>query len=63
MSEQDDEGLGIPNNLPVIRFMPDGVFDPTSVTKIVIRQGAEGALELVPTANRLGYEILPATVN
>ncbi len=63
VSEQEDEGLGIPNNLPVIRFMPDGVFDPTSVTKIVIRQGAEGALELVPTANRLGYEILPATVN
>jgi type II secretion system protein H len=63
ISEQQDEALGIPNNLPVIRFMPDGCFDPTSVAKIVIRQGADGALELVPTANRLGYEILPATAN
>jgi type II secretion system protein H len=63
VSEDDDEKLGIPNNLPVIRFMPDGLYDPISVSKIVIRQGAEGALELVPTADRLGYEILPATVN
>jgi type II secretion system protein H len=63
VSEEQDEGLGIPNNLPVIRFMPDGLFDPTSVSRIVIRQGAEGALELVPTANRLGYEILPFAGN
>jgi type II secretion system protein H len=60
VSEGQDEGLGVPNNLPVIRFMPDGYFDPSSVSKIVLRQGAEAALELVPTANRLGYEILPA---
>jgi len=59
-SEDEDERLGVPNNLPAIRFMPDGLFDPASVTKIVIRQGAQAALELVPSANRLGYEILPA---
>ena len=53
----------MPNNLPYIRFMPDGFFDPSSVAKIVLRQGTEAALELVPTANRLGYEILPATAN
>lgn len=62
-SEQDDDHLGVPNNLPVIRFMPDGFFDPTSVSKIILRQGTEAALELVPTANRLGYEILPFTSN
>jgi type II secretion system protein H len=59
VSEQQDEGLGVPNNLPVIRFMPSGFFDASSVSKIILRQGAEAALELVPTANRLGYEILP----
>jgi type II secretion system protein H len=62
-SEDQDEALGVPNNLPYIRFMPDGFFDPSSVAKIVLRQGTEAALELVPTANRLGYEILPATAN
>ena len=62
-SEDDDERLGVPDGLPAIRFMPDGFFDEASVSKIVIRQGAEAALELVPTANRLGYEILPATSN
>jgi Tfp pilus assembly protein FimT len=61
VSEAQDEGLGIPNNLPVIRFMPDGFYDPSSVSKIVLRQGVEAALELVPTANHLGYEILPLT--
>ncbi len=60
VSEDNDERLGVPDGLPAIRFMPDGFFDEASVDKIVIRQGAEGALELVPTANRLGYEILPA---
>jgi len=60
-SEQGDERRGVPNNLPAIRFLPDGMFDPSSAAKIVIRQGATAALELVPTANRLGYEILPAT--
>jgi prepilin-type N-terminal cleavage/methylation domain-containing protein len=61
VSEEGDESLGLPEGLPAIRFNPDGFFDEVSVTKIVIRQGDEAALELVPTANRLGYEIRPAT--
>ena len=61
VSEQGDEGLGLPENLPAIRFNPDGFFDESSVRRIVIRQGAEAALEIVPTANRLGYEIRPAS--
>ena len=62
VSEQDDEKLGLTTEgLSVIRFTPDGFFDESSVTKIVIRQGTEAALELVPTVNRLGYEIRPAS--
>jgi len=61
VSENGDETLGLPEGSAVIRFNPDGFFDESSVSKIVIRQGSEGALELVPTSNRLGYEILPAT--
>jgi type II secretion system protein H len=61
-SEQDDEKLGTTiDGLSFIRFTPDGFFDPSSVTKISIRQGAEPGLELVPTLNRLGYEIRPAS--
>jgi type II secretion system protein H len=63
VSEADDESLGLPDNLPSIRFNPDGFFDEVSVARIVIRQGAEAALEIVPTANRLGYEIRPATLS
>lgn len=62
LSEQDDEKLGIANEgLAFIRFTPDGFFDDSSVRKIIIHQGAEAALELVPTVNRLGYEIRPAS--
>ena len=62
LSEQDDERLGITSeDLSVIRFTPDGFFDESSVTKITLRQGTEAALELVPTVNRLGYEIRPAS--
>ena len=63
VSEDEDERLGVPDNLPAIRFMPDGYFDEASIAKIVLRQGTEGALELVPTDNRLGYEILPYSPN
>jgi type II secretion system protein H len=62
-SEGDDEKLGLPADLPAIRFNPDGFFDEVSVSKITIRQGTAGALELVPTANRLGYEIRPASIS
>ena len=51
------------DGLPMIRFTPDGFFDPGSVAKLVIHQGTDDALELVPTANHLGYEILPYTAN
>ena len=60
-SELGDERLGLPENLPAIRFNPDGFPDEVSVQRIVIRQGDEAALEIVPTANRLSYEIRPAT--
>ena len=61
VSEQEDERLGFPEGLPAIRFTPDGFFDEISVQKIVLRQGTDGALEIVPTANRLGYEIRPVS--
>jgi prepilin-type N-terminal cleavage/methylation domain-containing protein len=61
LSEEQDERLGLPDGMVAIRFMPDGFFDDSSVKKIIIRQGAADALALVPTANRLGYEIRPAT--
>jgi prepilin-type N-terminal cleavage/methylation domain-containing protein len=62
ISEQDDEKLGITTEgVSVIRFMPDGFFDESSVSRITIRQGTEAALELVPTLNRLSYEIRPAS--
>lgn len=61
VSEQDDERLGLPDNLAAIRFNPDGFFEEGGLRKIMIRQGEEAALEIAPTANRLGYEIRPAT--
>jgi Tfp pilus assembly protein FimT len=60
-SELGDEKFGLPEGLPVIRFMPNGFFDYVSVPKLVIHQGTEAALQLVPTADRLSYEILPYT--
>ncbi len=63
VSELGDEKMGLPEGLPTIRFTPDGFYDWSSVTKLVIHQGTEAALQLVPTANRLSYEILPFTAN
>jgi prepilin-type N-terminal cleavage/methylation domain-containing protein len=63
VSEDGDETLGLGENLSSIRFNPDGFFDEASVTKIIIRQGTEGALEISPAANRLGYEIRPAILS
>lgn len=60
-SENGDDRLGLPENLAVIRYTPDGFYDPGSLTQLVLRQGDEGALQIVPTANRLDYEILPVT--
>lgn len=61
VSEQEDEQLGLTEGLAAIRFNPDGFFDQSSVTKITLRQGTEAGLELVQTANRLAYEIRPAS--
>lgn len=60
VSESDDEKFGILEGLSAIRFTPAGFFDEISVPRIVIQQG-EHALELVPTENRLAYEIRPVT--
>jgi len=59
VSENGDERLGLPQGLSVVRFNPDGFYDEISVQRIVIRQGNEGAIEIVPAANRLSYEIHP----
>lgn len=60
-SELDDESLGLPEGLSVIRFTPEGFFDESSVQKITLQQHEGAALELVQKENRLGYEILPVT--
>jgi type II secretory pathway pseudopilin PulG len=62
-SEQGDERLGLPAGLPIIRYTPDGFYDPASLTRLLLRQGDEAALQIAPTANRLDYEILPAPLH
>ncbi len=57
VSEADDEKLGLPEGVLAIRCNPDGFFDEGSAQRITIRLGDQGALDLVPTANRLAYEI------
>ena len=61
-SEQEDERLGVAEGLSFIRFNPDGFADESSVRKIIIHPQGEAGLEVVATANRLGYEIRPASV-
>jgi len=62
ISEQDDEKLGLAvDGVAFIRFTPDGFYDDAGVSKITIRQAQTGSLDLVPTANRLAFEILPGT--
>lgn len=63
VSEQEDERLGLPENLAAIRCNPDGFFDEGGAQRIVIRQGDEAALEIAPTSNRLGFEIRPLIRN
>jgi prepilin-type N-terminal cleavage/methylation domain-containing protein len=60
VSELGDENLGLSANLPMIRYTPDGCYDPDSIAKLILRQGNEAALQIVPTANHLDYEILSA---
>jgi len=49
-------------NLPMIRFLPDGSISETSPEKILLRQGAEDALWIAETTNRLQYEIQPGQI-
>jgi prepilin-type N-terminal cleavage/methylation domain-containing protein len=58
VSEEGDEAFGFRDRAG-IRFNPDGFFDDVSVSRVIIRQGSEGALQLAPAPDRLGYEILP----
>lgn len=58
VSELDDEKLGLPEGIVAIRFNPDGFIDESSVQKITLKLGQDAALALVPTANRLSYEII-----
>ena len=46
-----------------IVFLPDGLVDPTSVSRIVVRQGSEDAIALVSASNGLAYELLRENAN
>lgn len=59
-SEQGDEALGLPTNLAVVRFLPNGFVDESSVSEIILHEGDEAACKLSVASNRLGYEIRPA---
>jgi len=48
---------GAGGTLPMIRFSPDGSISDPSPERILIRQGREDAIGMVPSANRLRYEI------
>lgn len=60
-SEDDDEKLGLPDGASAIRFNPDGFIDESSLPRVVVRQGTEGAIALVLKDNRLGCELKPVT--
>jgi prepilin-type N-terminal cleavage/methylation domain-containing protein len=62
VSELDDERLGFPEGTVVFRFNPDGYPDESSAPRIEVRQGDDAAVEIVQTADRLGYEIRPVTL-
>ena len=51
---QSVSGVG---NAPSIRFTPDGFIGETSPDRILFRQGAEDAIWIVESTNRLKYEI------
>lgn len=55
----EDEGVASPGGPPRegLLFLPDGLLDLTSLSKIVLRQGEEGAVALMPTSNGLGFEL------
>ena len=60
---QGNQGaLGMGNNLPMIRFSPDGSISEPSPDRILIRQSREDAVWIVQSANHLNYEI-PANLS
>lgn len=61
VSELGDENPGLTDGLAYIRFLPSGFYDQGSAPKIILHEGSDSALELVPTADHLSYEILPFT--
>ncbi len=61
VSEMGDEAFGLSEGVVAIRFNPDGYFDESSVQRILIQQREGDALELVQRANKLDYELRPAT--
>ena len=44
-------------NVPAIRFTPDGFLGESSPARILLRQGADDAIWIVESTNRLNYEI------
>ena len=44
-------------NVPTIRFTPDGFLGESSPAGILFRQGADDAIWIVESTNRLNYEI------
>jgi len=53
----EDEGLSSRDLKAGIIFNPDGLIDPSSVSKIVIRQRDEAAIALRPMKHGLAYEL------
>jgi type II secretion system protein H len=62
VSELEDEKLGLPEGLPLIRFNPDGFFDEVSARRILLVQGSEHAVELAQKDDLLGYELRPVAL-
>lgn len=56
----EDTGTIAADATTAITFNPDGQIDPSSVSRILLRQDGEAALALVPNRLGTGYEIVPA---
>ena len=47
----------VAGDVPTIRFTPDGFISETSPSRVLIREGDDGALWIAQSRNRLNYEI------
>ena|SRR5438128_10544244 len=56
-ASQFNQSVSGVSNTPSIRFTPDGFIGETSPDRILFRQGAEDAIWIVESTNRLKYEI------